>query len=75
VAIGSILCLLGAALQSAAVNVNTFIAGRWLLGFGYGFVFNASAPLLIELAYPKHRALITGLYNTTWVWLPPAKKT
>ncbi|KAF2018000.1 MFS general substrate transporter [Aaosphaeria arxii CBS 175.79] len=62
----SAICILGASLQSASWNVGSFIAGRFLLGFGTGFVASGAAPLLAELSYPTHRVLVSGLYNTTW---------
>ncbi|KAF4556456.1 Sugar (and other) transporter-like protein 52 [Elsinoe fawcettii] len=66
IVIGSIICCVGTALQTAAAELSHFLAGRFLLGFGTGMSIGASTPLLAELAYPSHRAVITSLYNTTW---------
>ncbi|CCG82767.1 Sugar transporter [Taphrina deformans PYCC 5710] len=61
---GSILMLIGVAVQTAAQNFGMFIAARFLVGFGIS-IAQGTAPLLItELAHPQHRARITSLYNT-----------
>lgn len=65
--VGSIFALLGTALQTAASNINFFLAGRFFVGFGTGIVGVASNPLLAELAYPTHRPFITSFASTTWV--------
>ncbi|KAG8630040.1 hypothetical protein KVT40_001659 [Elsinoe batatas] len=66
IAIGSIICCAGTALQSSAPTLSYFLAGRFFLGLGLGISIGASTPLMAELAYPSHRAVITALYNTTW---------
>lgn len=43
-----------------------FIAARGILGFGIAITGNAAPTLVVELAHPKFRGTITGLYNTTW---------
>ncbi|KAJ3547442.1 hypothetical protein NM208_g1514 [Fusarium decemcellulare] len=64
--VGSLFALLGTALQTAATNIDMFIAGRFFVGFGTGVVGVASNPLLAELAYPTHRPFITSFASTTW---------
>ncbi|KAF4212261.1 hypothetical protein CNMCM8980_003816 [Aspergillus fumigatiaffinis] len=64
--LGSIIIIGGALLQGCAQNMGMFLAGRFFIGLGGGFVATAAPPLLGELAYPTHRAFITGVYNTTW---------
>lgn len=72
IAFGSVLTILGAAIQGGATGLGMFIAGRALIGFGGSFVAVAAAPLLAELAYPSQRPIITAIYNTSWVcFLPP----
>ncbi|KAG7432302.1 Lactose permease [Fusarium oxysporum f. sp. raphani] len=63
---GSTFALVGTALQSAAHNLDLFLAGRFLVGFGTGVVGVASNPLLAELAYPAHRRFLTSFGATTW---------
>ncbi|KAM6507170.1 hypothetical protein FALCPG4_018552 [Fusarium falciforme] len=65
---GSIIIILGALLQGCAQNFGMFIAGRFFIGMGAGFVCTAAPPLIGELAYPTHRPIITAVYNTTWYW-------
>ncbi|KAI8580606.1 hypothetical protein K450DRAFT_236411 [Umbelopsis ramanniana AG] len=64
--VGSVINLVGVALQSAAVHVGMFIAARFILGFGIAITGNAAPTLVVEIAHPKYRGTITGLYNTTW---------
>ncbi|KZT59979.1 hexose transporter [Calocera cornea HHB12733] len=64
VMLGGAMMLTGAALQAGAKNVNWFIGGRALLGFGGGFNNNADPLMVIELCFPSHRAPIAGSYNS-----------
>ncbi|KAH6879892.1 general substrate transporter [Thelonectria olida] len=65
---GSVIIILGGLLQGCAQNFGMFIAGRFFIGMGAGFVCTAAPPLIGELAYPTHRPIITAVYNTTWYW-------
>jgi MFS family permease len=65
--LGSIIIIGGAVLQGCAANLAMFVAGRFFIGLGAGFVSTAAPPLVGELAYPSHRAIFTSIYNTTWV--------
>lgn len=63
---GCILMIIGVVLQSIGVNIQMFIAARFLIGFGVA-IAHGSAPLLItELVHPQHRAIFTTIYNSTW---------
>ncbi|KAJ6011680.1 hexose transporter protein (Lactose permease) [Penicillium canescens] len=64
--LGAVIIILGALVQGCAKNFGMFIAGRFFVGLGGGFVATAAPPLLGELAYPTHRPIITAIYNTTW---------
>ncbi|KAH8896058.1 general substrate transporter [Thozetella sp. PMI_491] len=64
--LGSLVALLGTALQTVSINIDMFIAGRVFVGFGTAFVGVASNPLLAELAYPTHRAFLTSFASTSW---------
>lgn len=62
----SLIMTLGAGMQAGAVNVDMFLASRWVLGFGIPFaIVNASA-LIGELAYAKERPIMTSLFNASW---------
>lgn len=64
--IGCVIMLLGVVLQSAAVDLDMFIAARFFLGFGIAIAHGASPLLITELVHPQHRATFTTIYNTTW---------
>ena len=64
VMLGGALMLTGAALQAASKNVNWFLGGRAMVGFGGGFNNNADPLMCSELAYPSHRVPISGSYNS-----------
>ncbi|CAM1508701.1 Fc.00g055490.m01.CDS01 [Cosmosporella sp. VM-42] len=64
--IGSILLVIGAALQCAAQNYAMFLVSRMVIGFG-GLIAVESSPMLVsELAYPTHRPVLVGYYNNLW---------
>lgn len=58
--LGSALCVLGAAVQSAARGRGMFVAGRVLVGAGISFTTNAGPSLLNELAHPRMRGRVGG---------------
>ncbi|TVY73599.1 Lactose permease [Lachnellula suecica] len=63
---GCLIMIIGVILQSIGVNIQMFIAARFLIGFGVA-IAHGSAPLLItELVHPQHRAIFTTIYNATW---------
>ncbi|KAJ3559384.1 hypothetical protein NM688_g380 [Phlebia brevispora] len=64
--IGATIMLCAVAIQSAAQNINMFIAARFLIGFGVTFAANAAPMLVTELSYPLYRAQLTALYNSLW---------
>jgi hypothetical protein len=43
-----------------------FLVSRFILGAGIPFAINGASQLIAELAYPKERAVITGLFNESW---------
>jgi len=63
---GNIVMLVGVALQTAAQNVAMFIVCRFFIGVGLSWACMAAPVLITELAFPTHRAPITGLYNSSW---------
>ncbi|GJC87256.1 sugar transporter STL1 [Colletotrichum liriopes] len=66
IAMGSFLCIGGAAICAATTNNGAFIAGRILLGMGGVMCSSVSTVLMTELAYPAHRATATALSSTTY---------
>lgn len=64
--VASLVMVVGAAMQAGSVNVDMFLASRWVLGFGIPFaIVNASA-MLGELGYEKERQFLTSLFNASW---------
>lgn len=65
IAVGSVIMLVGIALQAAATNTAMFVVGRVLIGFGNNIQQSACPILISELAYPSQRPQITGVLNAT----------
>jgi len=66
IAVGSVIILVGVVLQAAAQNVGMFVGARFLIGFGLT-ISSTSAPILVaELAHPRHRGKIAGIYNSQY---------
>jgi MFS family permease len=61
-----IITLIGAILQTAAVNVGMFILGRFIIGTGLAVAATATPTYVAETAPPKHRAFALGLYYSCW---------
>ncbi|KAI0832893.1 hexose transporter [Trametes gibbosa] len=63
---GSIIMVIGAALQTASQDFAMFVIARFLLGFGIPFAIVGASSMIGELAYPKERARIGSLFNASW---------
>ncbi|KAI9574344.1 general substrate transporter [Boletus coccyginus] len=61
--IGSILMILGGALQGTALNLAMFIMARFFLGSGIVFAIVAASSLVGELSHPKERAIMGALFD------------
>ncbi|EHY53514.1 hypothetical protein HRR83_003719 [Exophiala dermatitidis] len=59
--LASTLALLGAILQTAAVNIGMLIAGRIIAGYAIGLVYAVSSIYNAEIAPPKIRGITVGL--------------
>ncbi|KAK0731807.1 sugar transporter [Lasiosphaeris hirsuta] len=66
IAIGCVIMIVGAVLQGASTNLNIFMGGRVMLGFGNSLAQIASPMLLTELCHPQHRGRLTTVYNCLW---------
>ncbi|KDN43268.1 hypothetical protein RSAG8_06235, partial [Rhizoctonia solani AG-8 WAC10335] len=64
--VGASITLAGALTQTFTKNLSTFVAARFMIGFGTTLAMMASPLLISELAYPTHRAPLTALYNSLW---------
>jgi MFS family permease len=62
-AAGSLICIIGAAVQASSTSRQDLMAGRFILGLG-AVIANSSGPAyVVEMAYPKYRGFLTGLYQ------------
>lgn len=59
--LASTLALLGAILQTAAVNIAMFLVGRIMAGYAIGLVYAVSSIYNAEIAPPKIRGITVGL--------------
>ncbi|KAK4554311.1 hypothetical protein LTR86_008519 [Recurvomyces mirabilis] len=66
ITIGSAIIVLGAVLQTASVNLAMFLVARILLGVGIPFCIGGASQLIAELTYPRHSAVLNGLFNESW---------
>ncbi|BFZ62129.1 hypothetical protein YB2330_003208 [Saitoella coloradoensis] len=64
--VGSVILLIGVIIQTASVNIAMFVVSRVILGMGIPFAISGASQLIVELAYPKERAVLTGLFNESW---------
>ncbi|ESK94080.1 hexose transporter [Moniliophthora roreri MCA 2997] len=64
--VGSIIMMIGAAIQAAAQNFAMFVCGRLLLGCGIPFAIIAASSLIGELSHPKERAILGSLFNSCY---------
>lgn len=63
-ALGAILCIIGAILQGSAQSVNTLIPGRIILGMGALCGGTAAPSYVVEYSHPAYRGVMGGMYQT-----------
>jgi MFS family permease len=61
-----VILFVGVSVQSAAFNLNMFVASRFFVGFGCTLAQLSSPLLLTEIAHPQHRGKVTAVYNCLW---------
>jgi len=54
--------------QACSTNIHMFTGARFLIGYGLSISGNAAPIIVAELAHPRFRGTITGLYNTQWAF-------
>jgi MFS family permease len=64
--ISSLITFLGVALQTAARNRAMFIMGRIIIGIAVTVNAVAAPTYVAELAHPKDRGFLTGIYMASW---------
>lgn len=63
---GSLTMMVGGVLQACAQDVAMYIIARMILGFGIVFCIVSGSAMIGELAYPKERAIMTSLFNSSY---------
>jgi MFS family permease len=68
---GSVLIMIGAAVQTAAQNDSYLLGGRFILGFGVSIGTSSAPTYALEMAPPQWRARVVGYYNTCMNFFSP----
>ncbi|KAF4951585.1 hypothetical protein FGADI_7360 [Fusarium gaditjirri] len=63
--IGNFIMIIGVIFQCASTDIETFIGGRIIVGFGITLALAAAPVLISELVHLRHRVLFGSLYNTS----------
>lgn len=63
---GAVIIIIGTCVQAPSTTPGQFLAGRFVLGFGVSFCCVSAPCYVSEMAHPKWRGTLTGLYNCTW---------
>jgi MFS family permease len=66
ITLGSAILLVGVVIQTASINIAMFLVARIILGLGIPFCINGASQLIAELTYPRHTAVLNGLFNESW---------
>jgi len=66
IALGSVLMIIGAAIQTASQNFGMFVASRLIIGLGIPFAIVAASSLIGELSHPNERAILGSLFNSCY---------
>lgn len=64
--IGGILVVIGTIAQGLGNSVQSFMGGRFVLGFGVSIASAAGPMYVVEVSHPAYRGIMTAFYNTWW---------
>ncbi|KAH6695675.1 general substrate transporter [Plectosphaerella plurivora] len=64
--VGAVVIIIGSCVQATSKTIGQFMGGRFLLGFGVSYCCIAAPTYVSEIAHPKWRGTLTGLYNCMW---------
>ncbi|KAK9489360.1 major facilitator superfamily domain, general substrate transporter [Lipomyces doorenjongii] len=64
--IGCFVVVVGTVVSATSQNLNQFLGGRFLLGFGVSIAASAAPTYCVEISPPIYRGVLTGLYNCTY---------
>ncbi|ORY57903.1 general substrate transporter [Pseudomassariella vexata] len=65
-AIGALTIIVGTVIQGTSHNAESFMGGRFLLGFGVSIAAAAGPMYVIEINHPAFRGMVGAMYNTLW---------
>ncbi|KAL0632722.1 hypothetical protein Q9L58_008390 [Maublancomyces gigas] len=63
---GAVFIIIGTCIQAPANTMAQFKGGRFVLGFGVAMSATAGPSYVAEMAHPKYRGLLTGVFNSFW---------
>ncbi|GJN81305.1 hypothetical protein PLIIFM63780_004838 [Purpureocillium lilacinum] len=63
---GAAIVIIGTCVQAPCHSRGQFLGGRFVLGFGVSFCCVSAPCYVSEMAHPRWRGTLTGLYNCTW---------
>jgi sugar porter (SP) family MFS transporter len=63
---GCLSVILGTCIAAPSKNMSMLLGGRFFLGMGSALCAIAAPTYASELAHPKYRGAMTGLYNVCW---------
>lgn len=67
IVVSDILIITGTILEGTSAtnaNLHQYMAGRFFLGFGVNIAASAGPQYVVEIAHPKFRGRLTGMFNT-----------
>ncbi|KAJ3353397.1 hypothetical protein HDU83_006882 [Entophlyctis luteolus] len=63
---GSLVIIVGVILELATTNLNVFMIGRFIVGFGIVQITTSAPIYIVEIAHPQFRSRAGAVYNTGW---------
>lgn len=60
--------IVASVIQAATIGRWAFFGTRIAMGVGLGFAQTAAPPLTTEIAHPRHRGVVTAIFQATWYW-------
>ncbi|EER25864.1 high-affinity glucose transporter, putative [Coccidioides posadasii C735 delta SOWgp] len=55
-----------ASILTAGTNIQSFMGGSFLLGFGISIAVTAGPTYVVEISHPPYRGVVTAIYHTFW---------
>ncbi|KAI5837878.1 general substrate transporter [Morchella snyderi] len=63
---GALFIIIGTCIQAPSQHMPQFKGGRFVLGFGVAMSATAGPSYVAEIAHPKYRGILTGIFNSFW---------